>query len=418
MDEAEETAKGRRGLARRLARAPAFSSLALGQFRLLLVGTSASQVANWMEEVARGWLVFEITDSAFQLGLVAFLRGISTLLVSPLAGVAVERLDRRRLAAFTQTVPAVVSLAIGLLVTTDLVQLWHLYVMAIIVGANVALNMPARQVLIYDVVGPQHLTSAIALNSVVGNVSRIVAPSLGGIVVGAAGVEFAFYGQAVFYAVAVTATLMLRIYTQVEPVRVPVLAGIREGFSYVRRDEVLSRLVLMNVIVNVIIYPYVTMMPVFAEDILDVGSTGYGVLLTGVGFGSIPGGLVAASMQGRASKGKAMSLAALLYMGMVLVFALSRLFPLSFAILIVAGVGWSVFVTLNQTILQLSLDDAHRGRGMALFNMASGLSPFGNLAMGASASGLGAPHSVAAFAVVGLMLASFTGIASQKIRRM
>jgi predicted MFS family arabinose efflux permease len=418
MDEVEEAAAGPLAPRGRLARVPAFSSVALGQFRLVLAGTSASQLGTWMEEVARSWLVFQLTNSAFQLGLVAFLRGISTLVFSPAAGVVVDRLDRRRVAAFSQAVPGAVSLAVGLLVGVGWVQIWHLYIMAVVVGANAAVNMPARQVLVYDVVGSEHLPSAIALNSVTGNVSRIVAPSLAGLIIGAAGVAPAFYCQATSYWLAVVATLMLRPLAHVEAVQVPVLGGIREGFDYVRRDEVLSRLVMINVVANVLIYPYVAMMPVFAKDILHSGSAGYGVLLTGVGFGAIPGGLTAASMQGRGSRGKTMALAALLYMGMVLAFSFSRLFGLSFAILIVGGIGWALFVTLNQTLLQLNLDDAFQGRGMALYSMAAGLTPFGNLGMGAAAQGFGVPHTVAGFAATGLMLAALAGIASRKVRRL
>jgi predicted MFS family arabinose efflux permease len=418
MDEVEEETAGRPALARRLARAPAFSSLALGQFRFLLAGTSASQLGGWMEEVARGWLVFQLTDSAFQLGLVAFLRGISTLVFSPAAGVVVDRLDRRRMAAFSQAVPGTVALLVGILVSGGWVQMWHLYIMAVVVGASVAVNVPARQVLVYDVVGSEYLPSAIGLNSVTGNVSRIVAPSLGGIIIRVAGTAVAFYGQAGFYWLAVAATLMLRPLTRVEPVRVPVLSGIREGFNYIRRDERLSRLVTMNVIANVLIYPYVTMMPVFAKDILHGGSAGYGLLLTGVGVGAIPGGLTAASMQGWGSRGKTMALTALLYMGMVLAFSFSRLFVLSFAILVVAGIGWSLFVTLNQTLLQLNLDDAFQGRGMALYSMAGGLTPFGSLGLGAASQQFGVPHSVAVFAATGLVLAALAGVASRKIRRL
>jgi MFS family permease len=418
MDEVEEETAGRPALARRLARAPAFSSLALGQFRFLLAGTSASQLGGWMEEVARGWLVFQLTDSAFQLGLVAFLRGISTLVFSPAAGVVVDRLDRRRMAAFSQAVPGTVALLVGLLVSGGWVQMWHLYIMAVVVGASVAVNVPARQVLVYDVVGSEHLPSAIGLNSVTGNVSRIVAPSLGGIIIRVAGMAPAFYAQAALQGLAVVATLLLRPLTHVEPVRVPVLSGIREGFDYIRRDERLSRLVTMNVIANVLIYPYVTMMPVFAKDILHGGSAGYGLLLTGVGVGAIPGGLTAASMQGWGSRGKTMAMTALLYMGMVVAFSFSRLFVLSFAILVVAGIGWSLFVTLNQTLLQLNLDDAFQGRGMALYSMAGGLTPFGSLSMGAAAQQFGVPHSVAGFAGTGLMLAALAGIASRKIRRL
>jgi len=360
MGRVEETAAERLAFTQRLARTPAFSSLRLDQFRYLLVGTATAQVGGWMEEVARGWLVLHLTDSAFQLGLVAFLRGISTLVFSPLAGVLVERMDRRRLAIFTQVVPGAVSLIVGLLVGLGWVQMWHLYLLAVVVGANVAVNMPARQVLVYDVVGAEHLTSAVALNAVAGNVARIVAPSMGGALIGLAGIAVAFYGQATFYGLAVVATVLLRPLTHVESVHVPVMKGMREGYDYVRRDEALSRLVLMNVIVNVLIYPYVTMMAVFAKDILDVGSAGYGFLLTGA----------------------------------------------------------SIFVTLNQILLQLGLDDAYRGRGMALYNMAGGLTPFGNLGMGAAAEQFGAPHSVASFAAVGLVLVSMAGIASRKVRRL
>jgi len=371
-----------------------------------------------MEEVARGWLVFQLTDSAFQLGLVAFLRGISTLVFSPAAGVVVDRLDRRRVAAFSQAVPGTVALLVGILVSGGWVQMWHLYIMAVVVGASVAVNVPARQVLVYDVVGSEHLPSAIGLNSVTGNVSRIVAPSLGGIIIRVAGMAPAFYAQAALQGLAVVATLLLRPLTHVEPVRVPVLSGIREGFDYIRRDERLSRLVTMNVIANVLIYPYVTMMPVFAKDILHGGSAGYGLLLTGVGVGAIPGGLTAASMQGWGSRGKTMAMTALLYMGMVLAFSFSRLFVLSFAILVVAGIGWSLFVTLNQTLLQLNLDDAFQGRGMALYSMAGGLTPFGSLGLGAASQQFGVPHSVAVFAATGLVLAALAGVASRKIRRL
>jgi MFS family permease len=418
MDEVEEAAAGRLALGRRLLRAPAFSSLALSQFRFLLAGTSASQLGSWMEEVARGWLVFQLTNSAFQLGLVAFLRGISTLVFSPAAGVVVDRLDRRRMAAFSQAVPGSVALVVGVLVTGGWVQMWHLYLMAVVVGASVAVNVPARQVLVYDVVGSEHLTSAVALNSVTGNVSRIVAPSLGGIIIRAAGMAPAFYGEAAFYGLAVAATVMLRPLTHVQPVRVPVLAGIREGYGYVRRDETLSRLVMMNVVANVLIYPYVTMMPVFAHDLLHSGSAGYGLLLTGVAVGAIPGGLAAAGMHGWGNRGRTMALAALLYMAMVIAFSFSRLFGLSFAILVVAGVGWSLFATLNQTLLQLNLDDAFQGRGMALYSMAGGLTPFGSLGMGAAAQEFGVPHSVAGFAATGLVLVALAGVASRKIRRL
>ncbi len=419
MDEVDEAAPAARpDLTARPARRGTFSSLSLPQFRYLLAGTAFSQIASWMEEVARGWLVLQLTHSPFQLGLLGFIRGFSQLVVSPAAGVLADRLERRRLAAVTQAVPALVALTIGLLVSTGHVQMWHLYVMVSIGGVAGAINVPARQVLVYDVVGGESLTNAIGLNAVTSNLARIAAPSVGGLIIGAVSIGASYYAQTLFFVLATFATFLLRPIAQADPVRTPLWQGIRDGVSYVRGDPTMARLVLLNVIPNLLIYPYVAMMPLFAEEVLHVGSVGYGVLLTGVGFGSIPGGLIVANMSGSRWKGRAMGAAALLYMSMVALFALSSWFALSFAILVVGGLGWSLMVTLNQTLLQLNLADAFRGRVLALYSMAGGLTPFGNLAMGASADRFGVQEAVLAFALVGLVLAAFLGLGSARVRRL
>jgi MFS family permease len=418
MDDPEAATAEKPPIAARIARSDTFASLSLPQFRYLLAGTAMSQIAGWMEEVARGWLVLQLTDSPFQLGLVGFIRGISQLLFSPFAGILTDRLDRRRLAMVTQVVPAFVALAIAGLVSSDRVEMWHLYLLVCAAGVAGAVNQPARQVLVYDVVGAEYLTNAIALNAVVSNLARIVAPSVGGLFIGITGIASSYYAQAAFFALASGATLLLHPSIRAEPVRVPLWQGIRQGAGYVRRDPVVARLVLMNMIPNLLIYPYVAMMPVFAEDVLDAGSAGFGLLLTGVGFGSIPGGLIVASMTDYRRKGRAMAVASLLYMGMVAAFALSTVFVLSFAILVVAGVGWSMMVTLNQTLLQMNVDDEFRGRVLSLYTMAGGFTPFGNLAMGTSADHFGVQGSVVAFALAGFALAAVLGLGSARMRRL
>lgn len=411
-------AADRPALTARLLRGETFASLALPQFRFLLAGTALSQIATWMEEVARGWLVLQLTGSPFQLGLLGFIRGFSQLLVSPFAGVLADRLDRRRLAVVTQLAPAGLALIIAGLVSTDQVAMWHLYILVALGGVTGAVNVPTRQVLVYDVVGSEYMTNAIALNSVTANLSRIVAPAVGGVIIGSVGISASYYAQTVFFVLATIATFLLRPITHVEPIRAPMWESIREGVRYVRGDQTMLRLVLLNAIPNLLIYPYVAMMPLFAKDVLGVGSSGYGVLLTGVGFGSIPGGLIVAGMTRSRWKGRTMGAAALLYMGMVALFALSTVFLLSFGILIVAGVGWSMMVTLNQTLLQINVDDAFRGRVLALYSMAGGFTPFGNLAMGASADAFGVQAAVVAFALTGFTVAAVLGIGSARVRRL
>lgn len=415
MDETEAAPTERQPLLRRVAQSDTFSSLSLGQFRLLLAGTAAAQVAQWMEMVARGWLVFDLSGSYFHLGAIAFVFGGSSLVFSPAAGVLTDRVDRRTLAVATQVVSAGVALGIGLLAKSGHITLWHLYVAAIISGVSASVNMPARQVLLYDVVGGENLTNAIALNSVVANIARIAAPTFGGSIIAAAGIGPAYFAEASFLVLATVATFSLRVSQLGGRVHIPMWQGVREGYEYVRRDPVLTRLVLLNMVPSVLIYPYVSLMPAFAENVLHTGSIGYGVLLSGVGFGSIPGGLIIAGMA--RNKGLVMSIAALAYMGLVACFAASIWFPLSFSILIFAGVGWSMMAILNQILLQLHIaDDAMRGRVMTFYTMSNGLTPFGNLGMGIAADYAGVQMAVAAFALAGFVCAAYLGVGSRRIR--
>jgi len=418
MEKVDAQSNARGSLAARIAKSGTFASLSLPQFRLLLAGTATSQAAGWMEQVARGWLVLELTHSPFQLGLLEFIRGFASLLVSPFAGVMTDRLDRRQLAAMTQVTPGLVALTIGLLIATDNIAMWQLYFAAAFAGLANSINFPARQVLVYDVVGPEYLNNAIALNSVMANVSRIAAPTIGGVIISTVGIQDSYYVQAGFFALATVATFMLRPMTQAKPIRVPVWQGLAEGMRYIRADPVIARLVMLNVVPTLFIYPYVALLPIMASDVLDAGSTGYGILLTGVGIGSIPGGLMVASMTHSKYKGRVMGAAALVYMGLVALFALSSWFPLSFALLIVAGLGWSMMVTLNQTLLQLHLADEFRGRVLAFYTMANGLTPFGSLALGASADHFGVQQAIAAFALTGFVLAGYLGLGSRRVRRL
>lgn len=400
-----------------LFRGERYASLALPQYRWLLAGTASSQVANWMEEVARGWLAVEVLNaSPFQLGLLGFIRGITQLIVSPFAGVIAERFDRRRVAAVTQALPAIDAVIVAVLVGTGHIAMWQLYPLVAIGGTAGAINVTVRQVLVYDVVGGEYIVNAIALNAVVANVSRIIAPAAGGIVIATVGIGASYYAQMVFFALATLATFALHPITHAEPLRTPMFQSIRDGVSYVRGDPTMARLVLLNMIPNLLIYPYVALIPIFAKDIMHVGSAGYGVLLAGVGVGSIPGGLIVAGMANSRWKGRVMGLSAGLYMLMVTLFAFSTVFLLSFFILIVAGVGWSMMVTLNQTLLQLNVADEYRGRVIALYTMAAGVTPFGNLGMGALADSQGARTAVASFALTALALATVLGIGSKRVR--
>jgi MFS family permease len=395
-----------------------FDTLRNANFRLLISGTLASGFANWMEAIGQGWLVHELTDSPFQLGFVQFLRGISILFISPFAGAIAERVDRRWLAGVATGVNAVNALAVGLLVATGRVEMWHLYVTSFIGGSASSIYNPVRQYLVYSAVGPESLTGAIAINSGAMNMSRVVAPNVSGALIGFAGVESSFFAEAMFFGAACMTLFQLRLReVEVRTVE-PMLRSVRLGISFLARDDILRRIVLLQAVPTLLVYPYLQLMPSMSADYLHVGAQGFGLLQTGVGVGSIAMTLVVARFATIGRKGPIMSLALIAYIAMIFAFSFSRIYVLSFLLLVLGGMNLVVFTTFNQSLLQLHLDDEYRGRVLALFTMVQGLNPFGSLFMGALAERTGTPTAIAMFCAVAGVAAFVAGAGNRQIREL
>jgi MFS family permease len=396
--------------------AQAFSSLAVVNFRFLLGGTVAASFAMWMEQIGQGWLVAQLTNSPFQLGLVQFIRGVSVLLVSPLAGAFSERVERRLLAGLASTVNGLSALAIGVLIVSGHIAMWQLYVTAFIGGFSSSIYNPVRQFLVFDAVGTKHLPNAIALNALVNNMARVVGPGVAGFLI-SYNISSAFFGKFLFFMAATLSLVPLRLSQAALREREPVLTSVRLGAAYMRRHRLLLRLTLLQAVPSMLIFPYLQLMPLMAKDYLHVGSTGYGWLQTGVGIGSLVSALVVASFADVRRKGAIASIALLVYMTMILSFSFSRDYYLSLLLLIMGGMGLVVFSTFNQTLLQLHVEDDYRGRVLSLYTMSQGLNPLGALVMGFVASEfLGTAHAITAFCVVAMVLAAASGVASKEIR--
>jgi len=396
--------------------AQAFSSLSVVNFRFLLGGTVAASFAMWMEQIGQGWLVAQLTNSPFQLGLVQFVRGVSVLLVSPFAGAFSERVERRLLSGLASTVNGLSALAIAVLIVTGHIAMWQLYVTAFIGGFSSSIYNPVRQFLVFDAVGTKHLPNAIALNAMVNNMARVVGPGVAGFLI-SYNISTAFFGKFLFFMAATLSLVPLRLNQVALREREPVLTSVRLGANYMLRHRLLLRLTLLQAIPSMLIFPYLQMVPLMAKNYLHVGSTGYGWLQTGVGIGALVSALVVASFANIRYKGAIASVALLVYMTMILCFSFSRHYFLSLSLLIMGGMGLVVFSTFNQTLLQLHVEDDYRGRVLSLYTMAQGLNPLGALAMGFVASQfLGTAHAIAAFCIVALVLAAASGIASKEIR--
>ncbi len=316
----------------------AFGSLSIRNFRFLLGGTMASGFAMWMEQIGQGWLVQQLTNSPFQLGLVQFVRGFSIIFVSPFAGALAERVDRRKLAGAASVVQACNALVIGLLVATGHIAIWQLYITAFVGGLSSSVSNPVRQYLVFDAVGGEQLPNAIALNSMVNNMARVVGPGIAGFIVGLS-ISSVFFAEFVFFMVGVLSLVQMR-FVQVPPKeREPVLQAIRLGAAYLLKHKTLLRLTALQAIPSALVFPYLQMVPNIAENYLHVGATGFGVLQTGVGIGSLVSALFVASFSDIRHKGSIASIALMTYMTMILAFSFSRIYVLSMFCLILGGLG-------------------------------------------------------------------------------
>lgn len=399
-------------------RGSAFESLRHGNFRLLVGGSLTSGFATWMESIGQGWLVHELTSSPFQLGFVQFLRGFSILFVSPMVGAIADRVDPKKLAGWATALNGLNALAVGLLVVTGRIELWHLYVTSFIGGTCSSVYNPIRQHLVYRSVGPESLTNAIALNAGANNVSRVVAPNVSGAMIGFFGVESSFFAESLFFGAAVISLFSMTLQPVAARTTESVWSSVRVGVSHLRKHPVLWRLVLLQAVPTFLVYPYLQLMPDMASTYLHVGAQGFGFLQTGVGVGSILMTLVVAQFANVRHKGAIMSVALMAYMSMIVAFSFSRIFMLSFGLLMLGGMNLIVFTTFNQSLLQLNVEDEYRARVLSLFTMVQGLNPLGSLVMGSVAEAIGTPHAIAMMTGLAILAALGAGVGSPYVRRL
>jgi MFS family permease len=394
-----------------------FSSLRIDDFRRLWLGNVGTMLGQWIQFAAQGYLVFQLSHSPFQVGAVSFARGVASVAFSPFAGLVTDRYSRRSVLMMMTTLSAIVAALLALLIFADLISVWMMYPIALAEGVTDAINQPARQVMVYDVVGEDELPNAVAVNSLGSNTMRVVGPALAGALIGAAGIEAAFALQAVAYAVSVWFTA--RIRTRGVPTSkstTSVLASMADGIDYARRNRDVLLLVVMAGLPSLLVYPYVQYIPVFAEDVLHVGSVGFGFLASAVGYGSILGALIAANLTRLEKRGQILVWTTFVYMSLVTAFAVSNVYALSFSLLVVAGVANSIYLMFNQVMVQLIVDDEYRGRVMSLYVMVSGITPFSALLMGALIDGFGPQVTVACFTGLASAIVLAIGITSRRLR--
>jgi MFS family permease len=361
-------------------------------FRLFWCGQLVSLVGTWMQSVAQSWLVLELTNSPLLLGLVGTLQFAPVLVLSFFAGALADRLPKRRLLIATQSIMCAQALVLAALVQRGHVQYWHVAVMATLYGLANTVDMPTRQAFIVEMVGREHLRSAIALNSAMFNAARVVGPALAGLVIARWGTALAFFFNGLSFLAVIAALTILHVAGRP---RVPsgksLAHEIREGIAYALRTPRIALVLSLVLCVSMFFFNYNTLVPLLARDVLHEDAHGFGLLMTAVGCGAMAGAVVLASLGAeRPPVGVLIGSALALGASTMLVAGVGR-FAIAMILLTVMGFCGMLFMTGANTTVQLTVPDELRGRVMSLHTlMFAGMTPFGAFLVGTITQALGA----------------------------
>ncbi len=361
-----------------------------------------------MDQISRGWLIYQVTGSPLQLGLATAMRGIPLLLFGVIAGGVADRYGRKRQLIISQVTNGFINLLLATLVLMHLVHPWHIYVTAFIAGTVQAFQQPARQTMVSDTVGKKHLINALALNSAALNSSRAIGPAVGGILIATVGVDGSYYAQAFLYFFATIWTIQMHV-----PERSPESFGrAREGFftsigsgiAYVAKTSNIRTIMILALGPVTFGMAYTSMMPIFAIKVLHGGSELQGFLLTAVGLGALAGALVVASMRRDNSYALPAVIGASMFCVALIGFSISHWIWLSVIFLTMVGIFNVTYLTQDQTLAQVLSPPHMRGRVMSIYLLNRGLVPVGSLLAGALASAFGAPRALLILACLSLAI--------------
>lgn len=379
-------------------------------YRIYWTGFAVSLLGSWMQTLALGWLVWDLTRSAFWLGMVGALPQLPSLILGSIGGVIVDRTVKRTLLIVTQLGLALAALAMAVVTLTNTVRIEHVVIIAAVTGIFTAMDTPARLSFVTEIVGKENLASAIALNSTTFNAARLIGPTIAGLLVPLIGVGGCFLMNALSFLAMIIALLQMRdLPPPVYDRSASVAAQWREAFAYIRRTRVPRALILNVIVFAAFGFTYVVQMPLFADQILEAGVRGLGALMGAIGVGALAGGIWQAAMPPGARRGRVVILGAYGLATGILLFSVSRNFWLSLAILPVVGFSAISMLASTNTLLQTLAPDRLRGRVLGFYTASFlGVMPLGSMLLGSVAAEYGAPLALAAGALVCLIFASLT----------
>lgn len=375
----------------------AWRALRHRNFRLFFGGQSISLIGTWMTRVATSWLVYRLTKSSLLLGTVGFAGQIPTFLLAPFAGVIVDRIDRRKVLVWTQTLAMVQSLLLAWLTLSHRINVTEILILSAFQGVINAFDMPGRQSFMIRMVEDRgDLSNAIAINSSMVNAARLIGPSLAGMLIAVTSEGWCFLIDGISYIAVIASLLMMRVtHEAMERHGATMVQQLSEGWAYVANSMPIRSILLLFALISLMGWPFMVLMPVFAAQVLHGGPHTLGFLMAAVGVGSLTSALSLVVRKSVRGLTRVIPLGAFLFGVGLVCFGFSHSQWLSMALMLLTGFGMMQGVTSSNTILQTLVDEKMRGRVMSYYTVAFvGMAPFGSLLAGALAHAIGAPRTV------------------------
>jgi MFS family permease len=385
----------------------AFSSLRHRNYRLLWFGNLVSISGDWMDQVAFSWLVYSMTHSTVALAFVNVCRAGPILVFTLIGGVVADRFERRRLMFTTQTISMVLAFVLAGMLTAGLLAVWMAFAIAVARGVTNSFNQPARQSLISELVPVEDLPNAVGLNSATLNLTRVIGPALGGILIATVGVQGAFYLNGISFIAVLISLAMMRFPVQKARRAVGgVFAELTAGLKYLRGEAALRTLVILALLPMVLGQPYQTMLTVFAKDVFKSGGLGLGVMQSTAAIGSLMGAMMVASSRNMNRFNRQMLMGLAGFGGFLVVFAVAPSMYFAIPALVAAGFSNQTYQTSNNTLVQINVDEEYRGRVLSTLFLQRGMVPLGTMIAGIATTAVG-PR-----VTVGVMAGSLVAIAA------
>jgi MFS family permease len=386
-------------------------------FQLFFSGQLISLTGTWMQSVAQAWLVYSMTKSALLLGTVGFASQIPVFLVAPFGGITADRVNRQRLVIATQTCSMILAGILAWLKLSGRVHVWHIFLLAGLLGVVNAFDIPGRQAFLIDMVGKEDLMNAIALNSSMFNGARVVGPAVAGILVARIGEGWCFAANAISYIAVLIGLLLMKVRSVPRISNRSPIEDIIEGFRWVNRTKIIRSLLFLIGLVSLVGMPYTVLMPVFADKILHGGARGLGILMGATGVGALFGALTLAAKTGIKGLGRWVTITCATLGISLFLFSFSTSFWLSAALLLPCGYSMMLQMACSNTLIQTIVPDHLRGRVMSLYSMMfMGMAPFGAFFGGALANRIDAPMTVAVGGIACVLGAIWFGRALPELR--